>query len=82
MPTNIECYDVGIDVHNTDFSSVYDENEMTREISIPAEKIDTELDGKVNTSEIDLSNTKSAEPITITIPVKFSKKDLENKDED
>lgn len=82
LPTNIECYDVGIDVHNTDFSSVYDENEMTREISIPTEKVEAELDGKVNTSEIDLSNTKSAEPITITIPVKFSKKDLENKDED
>lgn len=82
LPTNIECYDVGIDVHNTDFSSVYDENEMTREISIPTEKVEAELDGKVNTSEIDLSNTKAAEPITITIPVKFSKKDLENKDED
>ena len=55
---------------------------MTREISIPTEKTETEIDGKVDTSEIDLSTTKSGEPITITIPVKFSKKDLDNKDEE
>lgn len=82
LPTNVECYDVGIDVHNTDFSSVYDENEMTREISISTEKTEIDIDGKVDTSEIDISNTKSADPITITIPVKFSKKDIDDKDED
>ena len=56
MPTNIECYDIGIDVHNTDFSSVYEENEMTREIIIP----DT-FDDMENTSETDLENTAETE---------------------
>jgi hypothetical protein len=55
---------------------------MTREISISTEKTDIDIDGKVDTSEIDISNTKSADPITITIPVKFSKKDIDDKDED
>lgn len=56
LPTNIECYDIGIDVHNTDFSSVYEENEMTREIIIP----DT-FDDMENTSETDLENTAETE---------------------
>ncbi len=77
LPTSIECYDVGIDVHNTDFSSVYDENEMTREINISETK--SEIDVKSNTSEADLTEKASAEPITITIPVKFSKREQENK---
>jgi hypothetical protein len=52
------------------------------EISISTEKTEIDIDGKVDTSEIDISNTKSADPITITIPVKFSKKDIDDKDED
>lgn len=61
LPTNVECYEVGIDVHNTDFSSVYDENEMTREISVPkiknkqeVENEDDDLDS-ITTEEIDIS---------------------------
>ena len=57
LPTNIECYEVGIDVHNTDFSSMYEENEMTREIPIPDDLSIDVNDDMVETSDIDLSST-------------------------
>ncbi len=77
LPTSIECYDVGIDVHNTDFSSVYDENEMTREISIA--QAQATIDVKSNAVEANSSENAPAEPITITIPVKLSRREQENK---
>ena len=57
LPTSIDCYDVGIDVHNTDFSEVYDENEITREISVPKVKSNdvNEDDDDITTAEIDIS---------------------------
>ena len=80
LPTNIECYDVGIDVHNTDFSAVYDENEMTREISVPKAKA-TDSGDDIATKEIDISalkaqkttmDTKSGDQ-TVIVPIKVSK---------
>ena len=56
LPTNIECYEIGIDVHNTDFSSVYEENEMTKEVPIP-----DSFDDLDSTSETDLENTSETE---------------------
>ena len=60
LPTSIECYDVGIDVHNTDFSAVYDENEITREISVPKIKPENNADenDEIATDEIDISALK------------------------
>lgn len=81
LPTKIEYYDVGIDVHNTDFTSVYDENEITREINIQAMKNETEIDGKLDTSEIDLSQSSTYDSVTITVPVKVTKKSSENKED-
>ena len=61
LPTNIECYDVGIDVHNTDFSSVYEENEMTTEVQIPID-FPEESGVMIDTQEIDISpDTTSVE---------------------
>ena len=66
LPTNVECYEVGIDVHNTDFSSVYDENEMTREISVPKVKNKQEVKNEdddlddITTEEIDISALNSS----------------------
>ena len=77
LPTNIECYDVGIDVHNTDFSDVYDENEMTREISVPKVQ-PTESGDDILTKEINISepknqmDTKSGDQ-TVIVPIKVSK---------
>ena len=82
LPTSIECYDVGIDVHNTDFSAVYDENEMTREISVPKvknEPMDDEDDNDITTAEIDISDLGSTSggevsvEKTINAPVKVTK---------
>lgn len=65
LPTNIEYYEVGIDVHNTDFSSVYDENEITREIPIPVPKVEVDMDDDIDTSEFDLSDTDDVDVIEI-----------------
>ena len=80
LPTSIECYDVGIDVHNTDFSAVYDENEMTREISVPKAKA-ADIGDDIATKEIDISALKAQQPTldtksgeeTVIVPIKVSK---------
>lgn len=89
LPTSIECYDVGIDVHNTDFSEVYDENEMTSEISVPKVNIDASnvQNDEILTNEIDISalkndskeefDVKSGEKI-ISVPIKVSKTKKDN----
>lgn len=34
LPTSVECYQMGTDVFHTDFSNMYDENDLTQEIDI------------------------------------------------
>lgn len=34
LPTQVECYELGVDMYNTDFSNLYDENNLTQEIDV------------------------------------------------
>ena len=34
LPTNTDCYQLGTDVYHTDFSNMYDENDLTQEIDV------------------------------------------------
>ena len=63
LPTSIECYDLGIDVHNTDFTKIYAENDFTQEIDLK-QMTDT------------FSNTSST--VTVNVPIKITKIDPNN----
>ena len=57
LPTSLECYELGIDVHNTDFTKIYDENDFTQEIDLK-QMTDT------------LSKTST---VTVSVPIQITK---------
>ena len=57
LPTSMECYDLGIDVHNTDFNKIYEEHDLTQEIDLK-QMTDT------------FSNT---ETVTVNVPIQITK---------
>ncbi len=62
LPTSMECYELGIDVHNTDFTKIYAENDFTQEIDL---KQMTDTFSKTST-------------VTVNVPIKITKMNSEN----
>lgn len=59
LPTSLECYELGIDVHNTDFQKIYAENDFTQEIDL---KQMTDTFSKTST-------------MTVNVPIQITKVD-------
>lgn len=57
LPTSLDCYELGIDVHNTDFTKIYAENDFTQEIDI---KQMTDTFSKTST-------------VTVSVPIQITK---------
>ena len=58
LPTSMECYDLGIDVHNTDFSKIYADNDLTQEIDLKQQTDAFSATGSTVTVNVPIQITK------------------------
>ena len=69
LPTNVECYQMGTDVYHTDFSNMYDENDLTQEIDIrKLEKLrKSKEQAKPEPIKDDPKNVKIEHPVEVSV---------------
>ena len=71
LPTNKDCYQLGTDVYHTDFSNMYDENDLTQEIDV--RKLE-----KLRKKKEQVIETAPKNEVKIEHPVELTPEELES----
>ncbi len=66
LPTQVECYELGVDMYHGDFSNLYDENNLTQEIDV--RKLDRlRLKNKKNAEQPKTNEVKIEHPVEVSV---------------